>query len=118
MLERIEFEGPVPVLETSRRQVSVTVSEQLDERPRRPVLKPASWFANAAVTGGLTNSCRHRQQRPPRRRNLASAWKLPAVFVLEDNGYAESTASSWSIGGGDPIERAENLARSRPAYSR
>ena len=38
--------------------------------------------------------------------NLASAWKLPAVFVLEDNGYAESTASSWSIGGGDPIKRA------------
>src|SRR5216683_2525860 len=38
--------------------------------------------------------------------NLASAWKLPAVFVLEDNGYAESTASSWSIGGSDPIKRA------------
>jgi len=38
--------------------------------------------------------------------NLASAWQLPAVFVLEDNGYAESTASSWSIGGGDPVKRA------------
>src|SRR5260370_6602790 len=38
--------------------------------------------------------------------NLASAWKLPVVFVLEDNGYAESTASTWSIGGGDPIKRA------------
>src|SRR5260370_5348740 len=38
--------------------------------------------------------------------NLASAWKLPAVFVLEDNGYAESTASSWSIGGGGPPKRA------------
>jgi len=38
--------------------------------------------------------------------NLASAWRLPAVFVLEDNGYAESTASSWSIGGGEPAKRA------------
>jgi pyruvate dehydrogenase E1 component alpha subunit len=38
--------------------------------------------------------------------NLASVWKLPALFVLEDNGYAESTASAWSIGGGDPIKRA------------
>ncbi len=38
--------------------------------------------------------------------NFASACKLPAVFVLEDNGYAESTASAWSIGGGDPIKRA------------
>jgi hypothetical protein len=41
LAKRIEFELPVPVLETSRRQVSVMVSEQLDERPRRPVLKPA-----------------------------------------------------------------------------
>ncbi len=40
--------------------------------------------------------------------NLAAVWKLPAVFVLEDNGYAESTASSWSIGG-DPLERARGL---------
>ena len=23
--------------------------------------------------------------------NLAKAWKLPAIFVVEDNGYAEST---------------------------
>ncbi len=38
--------------------------------------------------------------------NLAAVWKLPAVFVIEDNGYAESTASSWSVGG-DPVKRAE-----------
>jgi pyruvate dehydrogenase E1 component alpha subunit len=31
--------------------------------------------------------------------NLARIWNLPAVFVVEDNGYAESTASSWSVGG-------------------
>ena len=31
--------------------------------------------------------------------NLAKVWNLPAVFVVEDNGYAESTASSWSVGG-------------------
>lgn len=31
--------------------------------------------------------------------NLASIWKLPAIFVCEDNGYAESTASSYSVGG-------------------
>ena len=27
--------------------------------------------------------------------NLAKVWNLPAIFVVEDNGYAESTASKW-----------------------
>jgi acetoin:2,6-dichlorophenolindophenol oxidoreductase subunit alpha len=31
--------------------------------------------------------------------NLARIWNLPVVFVAEDNGYAETTASSWSVGG-------------------
>ncbi|MEO1020004.1 MAG: thiamine pyrophosphate-dependent dehydrogenase E1 component subunit alpha [Pseudomonadota bacterium] len=31
--------------------------------------------------------------------NLAKVWNLPAVFVVEDNGYAEATASAWSVGG-------------------
>jgi pyruvate dehydrogenase E1 component alpha subunit len=31
--------------------------------------------------------------------NLATIWNLPAIFVCEDNGYAESTASSYSVGG-------------------
>nr|WP_294529689.1 thiamine pyrophosphate-dependent dehydrogenase E1 component subunit alpha [uncultured Rhodopila sp.] len=31
--------------------------------------------------------------------NLASIWKLPAVFVVEDNGYAESTAASYAVAG-------------------
>ncbi|MDR3536376.1 MAG: thiamine pyrophosphate-dependent dehydrogenase E1 component subunit alpha [Acetobacteraceae bacterium] len=41
--------------------------------------------------------------------NFASVYKLPVYFVLEDNGYAESTASSWSIGGHHPVRRAEGF---------
>jgi acetoin:2,6-dichlorophenolindophenol oxidoreductase subunit alpha len=41
--------------------------------------------------------------------NLASVYRLPVFFVLEDNGYAESTASSWSIGGHNPVRRAEGF---------
>jgi pyruvate dehydrogenase E1 component alpha subunit len=38
--------------------------------------------------------------------NLASVWNLPAIFVVEDNGYAETTASEWSVGGSQE-KRAE-----------
>jgi acetoin:2,6-dichlorophenolindophenol oxidoreductase subunit alpha len=41
--------------------------------------------------------------------NFASVYKLPVYFVLEDNGYAESTASTWSIGGHNPLRRAEGF---------
>ena len=40
--------------------------------------------------------------------NLAKVWALPAVFVVEDNGYAESTASAWSVGGSQ-VRRAEGF---------
>jgi acetoin:2,6-dichlorophenolindophenol oxidoreductase subunit alpha len=38
--------------------------------------------------------------------NLAAVWKLPVVFVFENNGYAETTASSWSVACGDIVNRA------------
>lgn len=38
--------------------------------------------------------------------NLASIWKLPVVFMVENNGYAESTSSTYSIAGGDVARRA------------
>ena len=31
--------------------------------------------------------------------NLANIWKLPVVFICEDNGYAEATPSSYSVAG-------------------
>jgi acetoin:2,6-dichlorophenolindophenol oxidoreductase subunit alpha len=38
--------------------------------------------------------------------NLASVWNLPVIFVVEDNGYAETTASSWSVSGSQ-LDRAK-----------
>ncbi len=40
--------------------------------------------------------------------NLAKVWNLPVIFVVEDNGYAESTASAWSVGGSQ-LGRAEGF---------
>jgi pyruvate dehydrogenase E1 component alpha subunit len=29
--------------------------------------------------------------------NMASVWNLPCLFIAENNGYAEATASGWSV---------------------
>ncbi|GGO50348.1 pyruvate dehydrogenase E1 component alpha subunit [Roseovarius pacificus] len=55
-----------------------------------------SFFGDGAFNQGMTLEAM----------NFARVYDLPVLFVLEDNGYAESTASSWSIGGGDPVQRA------------
>jgi TPP-dependent pyruvate/acetoin dehydrogenase alpha subunit len=41
--------------------------------------------------------------------NLASAWQLPVVFVVEDNGYAESTAPNYHQAGVDVAKRADGF---------
>ena len=41
--------------------------------------------------------------------NLAKVWNLPAIFVVEDNGYAEATSSSWSIGAESNAARARGF---------
>jgi acetoin:2,6-dichlorophenolindophenol oxidoreductase subunit alpha len=38
--------------------------------------------------------------------NLASVWDLPAVFVAENNGYAETTSSTWSVASDNIADRA------------
>lgn len=40
--------------------------------------------------------------------NLAKVWNLPVIFVVEDNGYAEATSSSWSVGGSQ-LDRAKGF---------
>jgi acetoin:2,6-dichlorophenolindophenol oxidoreductase subunit alpha len=41
--------------------------------------------------------------------NLAAVWNLPAVFVAENNGYAESTSSTWSVASDDIADRASGF---------
>jgi acetoin:2,6-dichlorophenolindophenol oxidoreductase subunit alpha len=38
--------------------------------------------------------------------NLASVWQLPAIFVAENNGYAEATSSTWSVASDNIADRA------------
>jgi len=55
-----------------------------------------SFFGDGAFNQGMTLESM----------NFARVYNLPVLFVLEDNGYAESTSSDWSIGGGNPVQRA------------
>jgi pyruvate dehydrogenase E1 component alpha subunit len=41
--------------------------------------------------------------------NLAAVWQLPCVFVVEDNGYAQSTSSRYHLHGIDVARRAEGF---------
>jgi pyruvate dehydrogenase E1 component alpha subunit len=38
--------------------------------------------------------------------NLASVWRLPCLFVVENNGYAEATSSKYSVSCEDFTDRA------------
>ena len=38
---------------------------------------------------------------------LAAVWRLPVVFVVEDNGYAQATGVRFHLGGRDVAARAE-----------
>ncbi len=42
--------------------------------------------------------------------NLASAWDLPVIFVIENNGYAEATAQAFSSKGIDIAKRADGFS--------
>ncbi|RQS66119.1 thiamine pyrophosphate-dependent dehydrogenase E1 component subunit alpha [Burkholderia sp. Bp8963] len=41
--------------------------------------------------------------------NLASVWRLPAIFVAENNGYAEATSASWSVATDNIADRANGF---------
>ncbi|AJK46770.1 thiamine pyrophosphate-dependent dehydrogenase E1 component subunit alpha [Burkholderia plantarii] len=38
--------------------------------------------------------------------NLASVWRLPVIFVAENNGYAEATSVNWSVATDNIADRA------------
>ena len=38
--------------------------------------------------------------------NLAAVWNLPMIFVVENNGYAESTSVDWAVASDSYVDRA------------
>ena len=78
-----------------------------------PLACGAALTAKTLKTGGLSVSFvgdgAFNQGTTAESMNFARVYDLPVLFVLEDNGYAESTSSSWSIGGHKPVRRAEGF---------
>tara|TARA_R110002126_G_scaffold68704_2_gene173990 strand:+ start:8849 stop:9898 length:1050 start_codon:yes stop_codon:yes gene_type:complete len=78
-----------------------------------PLACGAALSAKTLKTGGLSVSFfgdgAFNQGTTAESMNFARVYDLPVLFVLEDNGYAESTSSSWSIGGNNPVRRAEGF---------
>src|SRR5437016_3427370 len=60
----------------------------------------------AGEEAAATGVCMHLTDHDCIAMNLASVWQLPAIFVAENNGYAESTSSTWSVACGNIAERA------------
>jgi TPP-dependent pyruvate/acetoin dehydrogenase alpha subunit len=56
-----------------------------------------AFFGDGAMGQGLVYECL----------NMAAIWRLPIVFVCENNGYAESTPVEYALGTKDLARRAE-----------
>jgi acetoin:2,6-dichlorophenolindophenol oxidoreductase subunit alpha len=41
--------------------------------------------------------------------NLAAVWHLPVIFVVENNGYAESTSVEWAVACDSYVDRASGF---------
>jgi acetoin:2,6-dichlorophenolindophenol oxidoreductase subunit alpha len=56
-----------------------------------------AFFGDGAMGQGLIYECL----------NMSVIWRLPMIFVCENNGYAESTPVEYALGGKDLARRAE-----------
>ncbi|MDR6293040.1 MULTISPECIES: thiamine pyrophosphate-dependent dehydrogenase E1 component subunit alpha [Inquilinus] len=75
-----------------------------------PLICGAALAAKTLGTGGIavsfTGDGGSNQGTTCEALNLATVWKLPAIFVFENNGYAEATSSKFSVSCQDIVDRA------------
>jgi TPP-dependent pyruvate/acetoin dehydrogenase alpha subunit len=76
----------------------------LSAQKRKTTQVAVAFFGDGAMGQGTVYECL----------NLAAIWKLPLIFVCENNGYAESTPAEYALSTPDLAERA--AAFKMPAF--
>jgi TPP-dependent pyruvate/acetoin dehydrogenase alpha subunit len=77
--------------------IPIAVGAALSARTRGTRQVAVAFFGDGAMGQGLVYECL----------NMGAIWKLPIVFVCENNGYAESTPAEYALGTRDLAQRAE-----------
>src|SRR5919202_335845 len=71
----------------------------LSAQKRKTRQVAVAFFGDGAMGQGTVYECL----------NMAAIWKLPMIFVCENNGYAESTPAEYALSTRDLARRAESF---------
>jgi acetoin:2,6-dichlorophenolindophenol oxidoreductase subunit alpha len=74
----------------------IALGAALSSKTRRTQQVAAAFFGDGAMGQGPIYECL----------NMAAIWKLPLIFVCENNGYAESTSAEYALSTRDLSRRA------------
>jgi pyruvate dehydrogenase E1 component alpha subunit len=77
--------------------IPMALGAALSARTRGTKQVAVAFFGDGAMGQGLVYECL----------NMSAIWKLPMIFVCENNGYAESTPAEYALGTTDLAERAQ-----------
>src|SRR5437667_4360647 len=75
----------------------IALGAALSSKTRKTQQVAVAFFGDGAMGQGPVYECM----------NMASIWKLPMIFVCENNGYAESTSAEYALGSKDLAQRTE-----------
>ncbi len=75
----------------------IALGAALSARTRKTRQVAVAFFGDGAMGQGPIYECL----------NMAAIWKLPLIFVCENNGYAESTSAEYALSTRDLARRAE-----------
>ena len=77
----------------------IALGAALSAKTRKTQQVSVAFFGDGAMGQGPIYECL----------NMAAIWKLPMIFICENNGYAESTSAEYALSTRDLARRAESF---------